>query len=101
MLKAHIVEAATIWWSEYVDSDACALVDSNNPEKIFLVKEAFNQLSKEAKEVAQVLFELPEEMFTNSGRVIRKNLIHYMKHNFGWSAEKTKIVQNEIATLFT
>ena len=98
-IKSDIVEACAVWFGEFVDYDTCQLTDNNDPEKQLLIKDALAHLSKEAGMVANVLLNLPDEMFTNSGRVIRKNLIQYMETNFNWTVKKTKKAQEEIARL--
>ena len=100
-MKNDLVEACTVFWGEWLDHETQILTDENNPEKQYLIKESLEKLSKEAKEVANVLINLPDEMFTQTGRIIQSNLIFHMNQQFGWSSKKTRlIVKNEIANLF-
>jgi hypothetical protein len=97
--KSDLELACEVFWGTYHDPADCDLVCTSNPEQCLMLKEALSNLSYEAKMVTVALLNLPEEMFTKTGKVIRKELIHYMKITFGWSAQKTMIVQAEVAEL--
>jgi hypothetical protein len=84
---------------ECVDPADCNLQDSTNPEKQYILKEAFSLMSEDAKLFTKVLMEIPDDYVTSLGKPIQKFIIPYMKKTFGWTALKTTIVQAEIAEL--
>lgn len=85
------------YWHAYEEE---SIRSSYNPEKACIYKDLFSKLSREARMVTRVIYDLPDEMFTATGRLITKQFNAYMKKRFNWSFKKTNEVQKEIADLF-
>jgi hypothetical protein len=95
--KSNLELACEVFWGEYVDHSDCILIAPDNPESKAIFNQILSSFSDEAYTFTRVLMTLPDEMFTQTGRVIQKDLIKYMKEHFNWSAQKTLIVRDEIA----
>lgn len=70
-------------------------------ESILLRKEAFEELSEEAKETALLILETPWELlnflFTNKYELFsRRRLRYFLCKRNGWSMDKTKKVLKEL-----
>lgn len=88
-------KAAEVWWGEWVDSDKAGLYTSTTPETLMMQKEILAMLSLEAKDFLTIMYDLPDEMFLSTGRVIWRELNKVLRRK-GWSWKKIKLVREEL-----
>lgn len=98
-MKSALEQACEVWWGQSVDPDDIQLRNQDSPESRMILKDNWDKLSTEAKEVASIIVNLPDEMFTGTGRIINEKLLQYMKINHGWSAKKTSYAKQELFNL--
>jgi hypothetical protein len=100
-MKDNIVEACAVFWGEWLDPDLITLQASDNPEQNCILMETIENLSLEAKLVLSVIINMPDEVFTKTGRVIQHKFEEQMKNEFGWSIHKIRKVQHKLLLSFS
>lgn len=99
-----IEAAANIWWGESFDLEKQSedfltrntfAHNDENPETIYMAKEMLTSLSKEAKDVLNMIMNSPEEMFLGNDKLSQMALRRILRKK-GWSWKRVLSVQREL-----
>ena len=97
MSLSNLELGCQIWWGKTVDPDECVLTDvQENPESLLMAKEKCSGLSDEAKLVIKEIINLPDAMFTATGRVLKTELSSWMRRKHNWDDKKLEKYKHEI-----
>ncbi|MFA5396355.1 MAG: hypothetical protein WC346_10145 [Methanogenium sp.] len=113
--KDDFVQACEIYWGEWTEVDVynvlmeetphrninwdmSRLQAEGNPESILMEKDMFNSLPRECRILAEILVNLPEEMFLVNGKVKKTSLRKLVKKQTGWPIEKVDRIQARLGT---
>ena len=88
--------AIDVVFGNFVDYEKTIIPDYRNPEFLFFQKEKLNKLSREAKELIDLLEQLPSEMFLNNGRIKLKDLRKHIRNELKWSWKIIEMSLSEI-----
>ena len=91
-----IRSAIAVMTSEYIPYQAAHLVDESTPENSIMESEKYKALSDEAKYLANIIINMPDEFFLVNGKVTKKVLRQIAKKERGWSARKVDEVRYEL-----
>jgi hypothetical protein len=94
--NGDFVKACEVFWGEWVPYEDCVLLTTETPETLLMEKESINSLPKECKLLAELIVNLPEEMFLNNGRLKRTFFRKFVKTKTGWSLDKVAQVQTRL-----
>lgn len=86
--NGDFVKACEVFWGEWVDFETCNIEDPTTPETILIDKDIINKLPNECKLMANMILNLPEEMFLVNGKLKRTFFRKFVKSKTGWSMEK-------------
>lgn len=109
MKQVDIIErAAEIHWGQYIPINGNESLDrekylqeNDTPESLLIEKDKFWKMPQECKIVAEIILNLPEEMFTANGKVKKGELLKIMKEKLGWDERKTIKVTRKMTTCLT
>lgn len=109
MKQVDIIErAAEIHWGQYLDVSNIVLQNNetllqmvDTPESLLIEKDKFWKMPQECRTVAEIILNLPEEMFTANGKVKKGELLRVMKEKLGWNERKTAKVTKKMTTCLT
>ncbi len=83
-------------WDPIENLPDFVLTEKETPESLFIQKEKFKGLSHEAKELANILIELPENFFKLNGKVRKIPLKKACREIKGWSGRETEEIKTEL-----
>jgi hypothetical protein len=102
--QLSIVHGAEVFWGEYLDQSDVNLQNNepylqtlDNPETLLIEKDKLWTLPKECKIIAEIILNLPEEMFLINGRVRKESLIKVVNEKLGWNRRKTIAVTGKLS----
>jgi hypothetical protein len=94
-MTEDIIAAANVYWAKWEEPTEGCSINHDTPESIYLAKEMISNLSKESKELINLITNAPDEMFLANGRVswgkLKKTLRKYK-----WSWKQVQAAQMEI-----
>jgi len=94
-----ICDAANIYFGTFIPIEKTDCMIEENPESIFRAKTIFDPLSKEAKQVVNIILNAPEECFFRDGRIRKHWLRKEIKENLKLSHKVIREVEKEIIQL--
>lgn len=98
-MKHNMVLAGEVYWGEWIDHEKCNLKSLDNPEEACILRDSLTKLSKEACMVLRVMYELPDEMFAGTGRLIQEKFVLHISKRFGWSPFKVSRINKELTEM--
>ena len=104
MQQLSIVHGAEVFWGEYLDQADVNLQNNepylqtkDNPESLLIEKDKLWTLPNECKIIAEIILNLPEEMFLTNGRVKKESLFKVVNERLGWNRRKTIAVTSKLS----
>jgi hypothetical protein len=94
--NGDFVRACEIYWGEWVNYEECNLQDEKTPETILIEKDAIRSLPKECRILAEIIINLPEEMFLVNGRLNKTFFRKFVRARTGWTIRKVNKIQNKL-----
>ena len=92
-----LVSAAEVLFAEWEDFENVVIAEKETPETLLLEKTFLQNLTKEARIMAEIIVGLPEEMFLENGK-IRKGLFRkIVKEQTGWSVSKIERTKERLS----
>lgn len=97
--NGDFVKACEVYWGTWLNYEECDLQEEETPETILMEKEAIWNLPKECRTLAEIIINLPEEMFLVNGRLKKTFFRKFVKSKTGWPVDKVVKVQNKLEHL--
>lgn len=97
--SGDFVSACEVYWGEWLPYEDCSLLESSTPETILMEKETIDDLPKECRQLANIILNLPEEMYLVNGKLKRTFLRKFVKAKTGWSLCKVEKVQSKLENI--
>ena len=91
-----IVGACEVFWGEWLDFQDCNLKTEVTPETIMMEEDSFRNLPKESRILADIIINLPEEMFLVNGKLKKTFFRKLVKAKTGWNTHKMNMIQSKL-----
>jgi hypothetical protein len=89
--------AGTVYFGQWIPYDEMQFTSEETPETILLAKESFTDgLPKECKILADIVLNLPEELFLVNGKIKKTAFHQVVKAKTGWSVHKIEITKERL-----
>jgi hypothetical protein len=94
-MKEDIESAAAVLWGDWKTWED-DIIEEENPESFAIAQDWLDHLSKEAKQLLELVLKLPDEMFTTSGKIKKNELVKVLREEFKWKFETIKLTWKEL-----
>lgn len=89
--------ALSVITAETVDVDRTVIPSYQTPEMLLISKEAFAALSDEARDLVEMITNVPDRFYTDTGQLKKAPFQRYCKRQKGWGARKVESLKFELA----
>lgn len=96
-MKRDLISAFHVLFGEWVDIYKIEIPYTKTPECILIEKEWLKGLSKEGRELVNIILSCPEECFFSNGRIMGGKIKDLCKKEKDWERNKVKEVIKEVA----
>ena len=105
MKEVDVIErAAEIHWGQYLDTQDVNLQNkelylqtSETPESLLIEKDRFWKLPEQCRLVAEIILNLPEEMYMSNGKIKKMEVCKATKEKLGWDYLKTTSIMAKLS----
>jgi len=91
-----LISAAEVLFAEWEDFENVVIMEKETPETLLLEKTFLQNLTKEARIMAEIIVGLPEEMFLENGKIRKGFLRRIVKEQTGWSVSKIRRIHTNL-----
>jgi hypothetical protein len=89
------VNACSVFFGSWIAIEDIDIITMDTPETILIQKDKLRTLPRECEILKDIIFNLPEEMFSvnKGGRVKRKSFHKVVRNKTGWSEARIQKVE--------